>query len=722
MKKFLSIMRILTLFLFLSIFASFAGKSYSQNAMVNIREANMSIGEFIDQVENQTDYLFVYSKNELDTKQTVSLKAGRKTVLRCLNEAFKSTPVKYVFENDYIVLTAREMSLIAQQSKKKISGTVLDEQGEPVTGANVIEKGTTNGITTDAGGRFTLNAGEEATLQISYIGYITQEIPVKNRTDLTVTLVEDLQKLEEVVVVGYGTQKRGLVTGALSVTGGDEIVQSKTQNLSLSLQGRLPGVVINNRNGEPGSDFTSVNIRGRSTTGNNDPLILIDGIANRGSLDRINPNDIESVTVLKDASAAIYGSRSANGVILVTTKRGKEGKPMISYAYNVGLQTPTRLAELTDAATYAQVLNEIETYAGRPARYTDAEIQKFRDGSDPVHYPNTDWFSEALSKTALQQRHNVSIRGANDRVAYYVGGGYSGQDGIYRNSSTFYKQYEIRSNIDMKVTKNFTLSVDLSGRVEDQHYSGENASQIFWILTRSFPTEPARYPNGLPTYGTNEGNPVTLVTDEPGYRNYKKNIFNSTVTARIDLPWITQGLSVDGYAAFDKAAEDRKDWHTPSYYYEWDEAADTYEKHVYSNRVKASLSQEYKPTSNLTLNAKVNYNRTFGQVHGVDAVAGFEQNEFKGHNYGGSRNNYLSTAIDQLFAGSSNKEDINNFGSAYEQARRSLFGRFAYDYAGKYMAQFNFRYDGSYIFASGERWGFFPGVSLGWRLSEERMS
>ena len=712
----------LTIFLIMIFMVSvFATNTYSQSSALNLNMAKVTVKDVLSKIEDQCEYNFMYSSMIINADREVSINVQNAKIDAVLKLLFSGTDVSYTIKDKFVILSKSEFENgVVTDQPTTISGRVTDSSSSSLPGVTVVIKGTTQGTITDADGNYTLpNVSGNATLVFSFVGMKSQEISVDGKSVIDIIMRVDAIGLDEVVAVGYGTQKKGLVTGALSLTKADEIVQSKTQNLSLSLQGRLPGVVINNRSGEPGSESASVNIRGRSTTGNNDPLILIDGIANRGSLDRINPNDIESVTVLKDASAAIYGSRSANGVILVTTKRGIKGKPTINYSYNFGLQTPTRLPELTDASTYAQVLNEIEIFAGRPARYTDAEIQKFKDGSDRIHYPNTDWYSETLRKMALQQRHNISIRGANDQVAYYVGGGFSDQDGIYKESSTFYKQYEVRSNIDAKITKTFTLSVDLSGRIEDQHYSGESASQIFWLLTRSFPTKLARYPNGLPTYGMDDGNPVTMVTDETGYRNYKKSIFNSAITAKVDLPWITQGLSVDGYVAFDKVGEDRKDWHTPSYYYDWDETTDTYDKHVYSRRIKASLSQEYKPSTNLTLNAKIAYNRTFASVHGVNAMVGFEQNEYKGHNYGGSRNNYLSTAIDQLFAGSSNKEDIDNFGSAYEQARRSFLGRFAYDYDGKYMAQFNFRYDGSYIFATDNRWGFFPGISLGWRISEE---
>lgn len=694
------------------------GLSAQLSQKIDIQLEKATIKSFFTAIENQTDYTFMYNNLDLTTPVTITTRQTELSTV--LDRVLSPLNIEYEVSGKRIILKKQPAKDLSENNKTTITGTVTDERGEPIIGANLVEKGTTNGVVTDYNGQFSIPVTKNAVLQISYIGYIAQELTLGSKTSVNIVLKEDLKQLEEVVVVGYGTQKRGLVTGSLSVTDGGEIAQSKTQNLSLALQGRLPGVVINNRSGEPGADNTSVNIRGRSTTGNNDPLILIDGIANRGGLDRINPNDIESVTVLKDASASIYGARSANGVILVTTKRGKIGKPSISYSYNVGLQSPTRLPEMADAATYASALNEIEFYEGRNPRYTDDEIQKFRDGSDPIHYPNTDWKSETLRKTALQQRHNISISGANDRVSYYVGGGYSDQDGIYKKSSTYYKQYDIRSNIDATITKNFKVSVDISGRIEDRHYSGESSNNIFWGLLRGLPTELARYPDGSPTYGMDIGNPVTMVTDETGYRDYKKYIFNSTVSAKIDLPWITEGLSVDGYIAFDKVGEEHKDWLTPAFYYTWDETTDIYEKHKYARREYASLSQEYLPTSSFTLNAKIMYKKTFASLHGVDAMVGFEQNEFKGHNFSGSRSNYLSTAIDQLFAGSSDKQYINNGGSAYDQARRSLFGRLAYDYAGKYMAQFNFRYDGSYIFASNKRWGFFPGISLGWRLSEEK--
>ncbi|TWV12627.1 SusC/RagA family TonB-linked outer membrane protein [Bacteroidaceae bacterium HV4-6-C5C] len=323
---------------------------------------------------------------------------------------------------------AKKAGYNIKNSKRNISGTVLDEEENPVIGASVIIKGKPNGVLTDLDGRFTIDASSNETLQISYIGYHTKEVTIGNNTNVTIKLAENITVLNDVVVVGYGTQKKGLVTGSISTTKGDDIIKSPAINIGQSLQGRISGVIMNVRSGEPGSDGAAISIRGKSTTGNTDPLILIDGIANRsGNWDRIAPEDIESITVLKDASAAIYGSRSANGVILITTKRGKEGKPVVNYSYNVGVQQPTRLPKMADAATFAQVFNEIEQYEGRAPRYTAEEIEKFKNGSDPMHYPNTDWFKEVLRNNSLLQKHNISIRGGNDKVKYFIGGGYWNQ-------------------------------------------------------------------------------------------------------------------------------------------------------------------------------------------------------------------------------------------------------------------------------------------------------
>ncbi len=304
-----------------------------------------------------------------------------------------------------------------------VNGTVVDKvSGEGMPGVAILVKGTSSGTVTDADGRYNLQVpGEEAVLVFSFIGYMSQEVPVKGKSTINIALVEDVESLEELVVVGYGTQKRATLTGSVSEVHGKEITQSPQPNVSNSLAGRIPGVIATNRGGEPGYDGSNISIRGLATTGNNDVLVVVDGVPGQiGGLERLDPNDIESVTVLKDASAAIYGSRAANGVILVTTKKGKAGKPTISYTFNQGFSSPTRLPEMADAATYARIRNEIAYYnntdGGLNQVYTEDEIQKFGDGSDPLLYPNTNWQQEALQKVALQNQHNLSVSGGSERV------------------------------------------------------------------------------------------------------------------------------------------------------------------------------------------------------------------------------------------------------------------------------------------------------------------
>lgn len=399
----------------------------AQNQSITLT-GQMTLKEAFVEIEKQTDLSVDYNDQLVNTNKRINKPYTNTKLSDVLNTILKDAGCSYSIQGSHILITPESNQQVKTQT---ITGTVVDESGLPIIGANVIEAGTTNGIMTDIDGKFSLSVSAGSKIQVSYIGYLSQEIKVGNKKSFEVVLKEDTQALEEVVVVGYGTQKKGVVTGSIATAKGDDIIKSPTQNLGQALAGRLPGLVVSNGSGEPGADGVTINIRGKSTTGNNDPLILIDGIAGRGSLDRLNPNDIESITVLKDASAAIYGSRSANGVILVTTKRGKTGKPSISYSFNVGVQQPTRVPDLADAATFAEVTNELESYDGRDPRYTADEIELFRNGQDPIHYPNTNWADEVLKKGALQQRHNISVSGGTDVVSYYVGGGYSSQDGIF---------------------------------------------------------------------------------------------------------------------------------------------------------------------------------------------------------------------------------------------------------------------------------------------------
>jgi TonB-linked SusC/RagA family outer membrane protein len=713
---------------------AYAHEINGQNVLeksVTLHAEGLRFKKVLSLIEDQADIRFVYSSSAIDTGQKVNLKVSNKKLDLVLRELLQPLSVDFSVTENRILLKSvapvksdenKQVSIQPQSEvEKTIRGKVTEETGGGLPGVSVVVKGTQQGTVSDAQGQYQISVVDEnTTLIFSFVGYVSQEIVVGNKNSIDISLRADEKALEEVVVVGYGTQKRSNLTGSVTTTKGEAIVKSPAINLGQSLAGRLPGVVVNNRSGEPGSDGVSINIRGRSTTGNNDPLILIDGIAGRGSLERINPNDIESITVLKDASAAIYGARSANGVILVTTKRGKSGKPSISFSSNFGFQQPTRLPEMADAATFAEAFNEIDIYEGRQPKYTAEEIQKFRDGSDPLLYPNTNWAKETLRQFAPQSRYNMSLSGGNESVRYYIGGGYSDQKGIYKNGATRYKQYDIRSNIDANVTSNLKVAVDLATRLEDKRYPGYGgARDIFWRLNRTFPVMLARYPNGLPTGGLDTGNPVILTGGDTGYKTRKYSVFNGSLSANWDLSWLLNGLVADGFVAFDKTGQNNKDWITPWNYYTRDDATGEYTTRKSSLVQTAQLNQNYIPENSLTTNARLSYRTQLSEMHNLDVMVGYEQNKFRSENFWASRRNYLSTAIDQLFAGSSNKNDFDNSGSAAETARMSYFGRIAYDYAGKYLLQANFRYDGSHIFQREKRWGFFPGVSVGWVLSEE---
>ena len=608
---------------------------------------------------------------------------------------------------------------LAYAQTQTVSGVVSATSGESVIGAGVLVEGTTTGVTTDIDGKYTIEVPADGALVISSIGYKTVTVKVDGRTKIDVTLQNDTQLLEEAVAVGYGNQRKITLTGSVTSATGNDLVKNSSANLSQGLAGRVAGVIVNNRSGEPGNDDAVMYIRGRSTLGDNSPLIIIDGIPGRGDqFSRMTGDEIESVTVLKDASAAIYGARSANGVILVTTKRGKKSDaPTVQFTYDLGLQQPTQMIQMADAVQFAEAYNAANAIAGQPAQYQDWEVEAYRTGSDPVRYPNTDWWDELIKPVSAQHRFGVSLNGGNDRVTYFVSANGQMQDGIYHKSATKYNQVNIRSNVDVQITHNFKIGFDISARQEHKNYSSFPGQDygIFYQTLRAFPTATAYYPNGLLRWGSN---PVALVQDITGYDKTKINTINTTITAKWDLDFITKGLSIEGHAAYDLVNSAQKQWQTPWEGYDYNEVTQEYDKKVYTEWAYPSLTQTAKGWNTLTMNAILNYNRQFGD-HNVSAMAGFEQSSEKYEYFTAGRTKYESTAIDQLFAGSADQAYWKNSGSASETARRSYFARVGYDYKSKYMVQFIGRYDGSENFAKDKRWGFFPSVSAGWRISEE---
>lgn len=603
-----------------------------------------------------------------------------------------------------------------------VSGTVRSAEG-PLPGVSVGVKGTASGTTTDAKGRFSLNAPANATLVFTYIGFESREIPVPASGSIDVLLEATDARLNEVVVVGYNTQRKATLTGSISQVKGADIVKSPQPNVSNSLAGRFSGIIINNRGGEPGYDGSSFTIRGLATTGNNDVLIVVDGVPGQvGGLERLNPNDIESISVLKDASAAIYGSRAANGVILVTTKRGKTGKPVINASFNQGFSSPTRLPKMADAATYAAIANEIAYYnnkaGGMNQQYTAEEIGRFADGSDPLNYPNTDWTKEALKKAALQNQANVSVAGGTENVRYYMSAGMLYQDGLYKNGAAKYKQYNFRSNIDANITKDFTVSLYLSGREENRVFPVASAGDIFRSIYRAYPTIHARYPNGLPSNGIEGNNPVMMATDAGGVNKNPTQVFNGILKGNYNIAAV-KGLSIDGFASFDKSWAFSKAFAVPYLLYNYVRATDTYTSRIVggSNNA-ATLNESQQNLQQATYHFKVNYLREFG-AHHIAAFAGYEQSKISREDFSASRINFLSILTPELSQGGTAATDRDNSGGSYTFTRKSYFGKLGYNYDEKYLAEVQMRIDGSSTFPVGNQYGYFPSISAGWRISRE---
>lgn len=610
----------------------------------------------------------------------------------------------------------------ATQQQETVQGTVVDKKtGEPIIGANILVKGTTTGVITDLDGNFILNASAGAVLEISYIGY--QSIEVKATAEpQVIQLSEDTEVLEEVVVVGYGVQKKATVTGAVATVKGSDLKTTGNANVTNTFAGKIPGVITTNRSGEPGSDWADIYIRGKGSLNDNSPLVVIDGVADRNgisNLERLNPNDIESINVLKDASAAIYGSQAANGVILVTTKRGSSdnGKPMVNYNGSVTLAQNTRTPDLMNAYQYMTYSDEIRRYKGQTPLY-DGIKEGYLDGTiNRDQYGDTDWMDAIFRKVAPQTRHALSINGGTEKIRYYVSGDFSYQEPQYKNTVFNYNTYQVRSNIDAEVSKNLKIGVNLDGRKEQRNQSVYPTSKIFWEAMNAYPYLYDYYPNGLPGPGLSMGNNVALLASgkDTGYDKVDDYFVNSKFSFDLNLPWITEGLSLSGYGAFNFHFRNEKElWDV------WDTY--TYRNGEYIKQTTnpeggtIKLKQSHENNLSSTLHLKLNYDRTFGEHH-VSAFIAYEQNKYNGEMFDAFRNYFLNSKLDYLSFGGDREK--TNSGEGYISARQNFFGRFNYTLKDRYMFEFSIRRDGSMNFAPGKRWGTFPGISAGWRISEE---
>ncbi|WP_026955876.1 SusC/RagA family TonB-linked outer membrane protein [Algoriphagus vanfongensis] len=633
---------------------------------------------------------------------------------------------------------------------REVSGVVISgEDNFPLPGVSILVQGTTTGTVTDVDGNFSVTVNSDNPILVfSFIGFITQEVEVGSRTTLDITLLPDTKSLEEVVVVGYGEQKKETITGSVATVKGKELTKSPAMNLSNSIAGRMAGVVAVNRSGEPGYDGSGIRIRGSNTLGNNDALVVIDGIpARAGGLERLNPNDIENISVLKDASAAIYGSRAANGVILVTTKRGSTGKPELTFQMNQGWAQPTVIPDLADAAQYAEMLNDLSVYElpvseweaanqaykqngeyvrpdgqVRSAPYTPEELELYRNGSDPWYYPNTDWYGETLKTWSPQSRYNLQLVGGSENVKYLTSLGYQNQDAYYKNAATGYKQYDFRINLDANINEYVKVGLGILAREEFRFFPTRGAGAIFRMQMRGKPNQPAYWPNGLPGPDIENGeNPVVITTNATGYNRDKRDYIQTTGNLEIKIPGV-EGLKFTGTAAIDKYIRYTKNWQIPWTLYELGNGfeEDGVTPVLVGNQrgpAEPNLNEYTSQQLNILLGGVFTYDKTINENHTINVVAGVNRETIEGNDFSAYRRYFISTAIDQMFAGGDLEK--NNSGGAFNRARLNYFGRVAYNYKEKYLAEFLWRYDGSYIFPEDTRFGFFPGIMLGWVASEE---
>ncbi|HEY4110113.1 SusC/RagA family TonB-linked outer membrane protein [Puia sp.] len=748
--KYLLMTKLAILCIFALSMQSFA-RGYGQGN-INLRLEKTQLKKVFKAIEDQGFFRFVYKDEILPKDQRVTIVAQQASVEEVLDKVLERTGLSYHRLNENLIVIMRSGGEITEKPPVavRITGKVISEKGEPLKDVTVQEKGTNNGTTTKEDGSFALDVtSPNASLIFSFVGYSPQEFSIKGKTSIDVTLLAGDNPLKDVVVVGYASQKKVTVTGAVAQVKGSELEKSPTVNLSNSLVGRLPGVYAVQATGEPGYDGSTIRIRGTNTLGNTSALIVVDGIPDiSGGLERLNPADIESMSVLKDASAAIYGARAANGVILVTTKHGKSGKPQVSYTFNHGWAQPDRIPKMATATEYAAINNETTIYdnidpaewaaaqsafasAGKyttqagstiTAPFQPGDIQKYKDHSDPWGHPNTDWFKTTLKTWAPQVRHTLQINGGSESIRYLGSVGYEDQDGYYKNSATGYKQYDMRLNVDARINKWITTGINLTAREEFRFFPTQSAGSIFRMLMRGRPTDPEVWPNGLPGPDIENGqNPIVITTNQTGYDKDKRDYFQVNGRVEVTVPWVP-GLKITGTATADKENQLHRVWQTPWYLYFWDhstlqaDGTPLLTRSLRSTFTSPQLNETNFNYLNILLSGFVNYDKTFGD-HTLNLMAAVTKEKDNEDDFNAYRTNFISSSIDQLFAGGAPQQNVG--GSAYERARLSYFGRAAYNYKEKYLAEFLWRYDGSYLFPAAHRFGFFPGVLAGWRISEE---
>lgn len=694
-----------------------SGRVFSQEAKITLDLQNVKIGEVLRIIAHKSDYCFLYNNDLFPEGKRISVRAEKMTVPEIMKQMSANTGVYYqLLGNKLIALGYKKADI------QKITGRVTDTVGHPLTGVTIRVKGTNIGTVTDQHGEFSIEAPNTAVLEVSYIGYEPETVALNGQQSITIRLNPSNTGLNQVVVVGYGTQKKASITGSISTLKGDNIAETPVANISSSLAGKLSGVSMRPNGGQPGMDNPDIHIRGISTTGNNAPLIVVDGVI-RSNINEIDPHSIATVSVLKDAAAvAPYGLGGANGVILITTKKGATGAPVLSLNAYYGSQSPTYYPHMLNAQDYMRLHNEAylnENPNGTQLPYSEDLINNYKklNAEDPDKYPISNT-RKLVKFHAPIQNYNLQLSGGTDVVKYYADLGFLQQDGMF--DPVNYRRYDYNVSLDVEATHTTHVSLKLMGAVEKTKSvdAAINTQQLFRIGYKYIPIASVYYSNGL--WGQYAGSsPVGDL--KAGYLHNTNNTLLTTLSIEQDLP--VKGLSIKGTFSYDPSQRLIKGWHTPFYFYAQDLSTTppTYTKEISTSEGNAAaytwLNEQYAKTQNFTYQAYLNYHNTFGKsdITGL-VVAEARNNDSTG--FQATRNNF-AVNIDELSMGSSAKNDFDNSGSSETGSQIGLVYRVGYSYAGKYLLEASGRYDGHYYFAPGKRWGYFPAFSAGWVLSEE---
>lgn len=717
-NHFFKIMKTTLFMLFLSIFSMYAKEGNSQNVPVTINEQNALLETVLNQIENQTDYLFI-TNSSINLKQRVSVNANKTPMDKVLEKVLAEKGIQYSLEGKYIMLSARSESKVIQQLQT-VRGVISDDNGEVLIGVSVLVKGTSNGIVTDMDGQFTLSGDFNANtvLVISYIGMKTQEIKIGNRRSFDIKMQSDVEALDEIIVVGYGTQRKGNLTGSVAAIKSEKLTVAPIGNVTNMLGGQLPGLISKQESGIPGSDNAKLRIRGFDA-----PLIIVDGIE-ASDFANIDANQIESVSILKDGAASIYGARAGNGVILVTTKRGINSKPIISLNSSFTWQGSTNVIKPGSSGQRAEWLREAHINAGLPIEqvpYTEEQIAKYYAGNDP-DYLNSDWYDAVIRDWAPQQNHNLSIRGGSDKISYYGYIGYNNQETIIKTEGGRYNRYNVQSNIDAKITSRLSFTLDMRLTHEDQYFpacgNGIGHSNFWSIIYDSDPRYPVTLPDNskLSYGGLSYGNALFATnTDLGGYTDNNKQRVRANGGLTYEFKYV-EGLKAKMFINYETYNYNTKIFNKQEKFYSYNPNSDiyTYER---SSQDPTSVTETFTRGYTMTQQYSLTYDRLFNNKHRISALALFESIDYNDKYIDTSRSGFMSTILDQIFAGSGST--ASNSGWEKEMGRASWVGRLNYSYMDRYLIETIIRADASAKFPKNSRWGYFPSVSLGWVVSEE---